>query len=110
PLTVTLRQEANGAVRVGNTRVLLELVIQPCHDGATPEAIVHEYYDTLKLGDVYAVIAYYLTHQEQVEEYLRQQEELAEKVQCKIEAADKVRVREEVQVRTEPGTDNAPGR
>ena len=31
-----LRQEENGAIRVGKSRVLLELVIQAFQDGATP--------------------------------------------------------------------------
>src|SRR5262249_26086732 len=87
PLAVPLRQEASGAVRVGDTRVLLELVIHAWQDGATPEAIVSDYYDTLKLEDVYAVIAYYLTHREQIDRYLQQREELAQQVQQKIEAA-----------------------
>jgi len=37
---VPLRQDERGAIRVGNTRVLLELVIEAYLDGATPETIV----------------------------------------------------------------------
>lgn len=33
-----LRREASGAIRVGASRVLLELVIRAFQDGATPEA------------------------------------------------------------------------
>ena len=68
-----LREDAWGALRVGESRVLLELVIQAFDDGATPEAIVQSY-STLKLPDVYAVIAYYLRHRQQVEEYLAKRE------------------------------------
>ena len=41
------RREPIGAVRVGTSRVLLELVIRAFQDGQTPEAIV-ESYETLK--------------------------------------------------------------
>ena len=48
-----LREDASGALRVGNSRVLLELVIRAFQDGATPESIVQRY-STLALADVYA--------------------------------------------------------
>ena len=38
-----LREDAAGALRVGNSRVLLELVIRAFQDGATPETIVQRY-------------------------------------------------------------------
>src|SRR5262245_43791559 len=85
PLPVPLRQEATGAIRVANTRVLLELVIRAFQDGATPETIVQRY-ETLQLADVYAVIGYYLKHKQQVEDYLRQREAQAEEIRRKIEA------------------------
>ena len=34
-----LHQDASGAIRIGNSRVLLELVIHAFEDGATPETI-----------------------------------------------------------------------
>ncbi|HEV3260924.1 MAG TPA: DUF433 domain-containing protein [Gemmataceae bacterium] len=85
PQPVPLRQDDTGAIRVGSTRVLLELLIRAFQDGASPESIVQRY-ETLKLADVYAVISYYLTHQQEIEEYLRQREELADQVRRKIEA------------------------
>lgn len=74
--TPPLRQDADGALRVGNTRVLLELVVRAFQDGATPEAIVQRY-STLSLADVYAVLAYYLRHPAEVEEYLDLREQKA---------------------------------
>lgn len=68
-----LQEDNAGALRVGETRVLLELVIRAFQDGATPEAIAQRY-DTLMLSDVYAVIAYYLRHRSDVEEYLASRE------------------------------------
>ena len=80
-----LREGSDGAMRVGNSRVLLELVIQSFQDGATPETIVQQY-SSLNLSDVYSVIAYYLRHRSEVEEYLSQREEKAERVRQQIES------------------------
>lgn len=74
---VPLRAEESGAVRVGQTRVLLELVIGAHKEGLSPEEIV-EHYTTLSLADVYAVVAYYLRHRDEVEEYLRERERKGE--------------------------------
>jgi uncharacterized protein (DUF433 family) len=80
-----LREDATGALRVGDSRVLLELIIRAFQDGATPETIVQRY-STLVLADVYAVIAYYLHHRSEVEEYLTRREQSAEEVRRRIEA------------------------
>lgn len=72
-----LRQEEDGAVRVGKSRVLLELVIYAHQQGMPPAEIVYNY-DTLDLADVYAVIAYYLRHQEAVDAYVAEREAIGE--------------------------------
>jgi uncharacterized protein (DUF433 family) len=69
---------------VGNTNVLLEMVIWAFQDGATPESIVQRY-STLDLGDVYAVIAYYLRHRADVDAYLARREQKTEEVRQRIE-------------------------
>jgi uncharacterized protein (DUF433 family) len=74
-----LTQDSTGAVRVGKSRVLLELVIRAFEDGASPESIVQRY-STLSLADVYSSIGYYLRHRPEVEAYLRHREELANSV------------------------------
>jgi uncharacterized protein (DUF433 family) len=81
PITI----DKDGAARVGGTRVLLQMVIGAFHRGDSPEQIVDSF-DTLSLADVYAVIAYYLNHREEVDEYLRQQRETAENLRREIEA------------------------
>ncbi len=83
--TPPLREEADGAVRVGDSRVLLELVIRAFQDGATPEAIVQRY-DTLALSEVYAVIGYYLRHPREVKDYLDSREQKGDEVQNRIES------------------------
>ena len=80
-----MRVDAGGVVRVGKSRVILDLVVSQYEDGMTPEDMVRAY-DTLVLADVYAVIAYYLRHRDEVLAYLRRREEQAQALQAKIEA------------------------
>ncbi|BAY79019.1 hypothetical protein NIES25_54990 (plasmid) [Nostoc linckia NIES-25] len=81
--TPPLREDETGAIRVGNSRVLLEIVIRAFQDGASPESIVQRY-STLSLSDVYSTIGYYLRHQNAVETYLDHREQLAESVQQRL--------------------------
>jgi uncharacterized protein (DUF433 family) len=81
-----LRQDEGGAFRVGESRVLLEIVMHEFQDGATPEAIVQDF-PTLRLADIYAVIAYALRRPEEIEDYLAGCEREAEEVRRRIEAA-----------------------
>ena len=81
PLTVNL----DGVVRVGGTRVTLDTVIFVFKQGATAEEIVYRY-PSLKLGDVYASIAFYLNHQEDVEAYLKQRQQQAQEIRQMNEA------------------------
>jgi uncharacterized protein (DUF433 family) len=83
---VPLDRLPNGVLRVAGTRIGLDLVIGAYKAGQTPEQIV-EAYDSLRLADVYALIAYYLDHTEQVEEHLREEDKLAEELRRKIEAS-----------------------
>ncbi len=70
---VPLRTDEYGTVRVGQTRVTLDLVMAAFQEGYSAEEIVH-HFPALDLGDVYAVIAYYLHHQAEVDAYLAEQE------------------------------------
>ena len=79
-----LREDKTGAIRVGKSRVLLEMVIHAFQDGESPETIADNY-STLTLSDVYGAIAYYLKNKDSVEEYLNQREELAESVKQRIQ-------------------------
>jgi len=58
-----------GIVRVGATRVTLDTLVAAFREGATAEEIVQQY-PSLALADVYAVIAYYLRRQPEVDAYL----------------------------------------
>jgi uncharacterized protein (DUF433 family) len=85
-----LRLDEGGAVRVGNTRVSLDLVVEQYENGMAPEDMVRAY-DTLVLADVHAVIAYYLRHRAEVQAYLKRRKEEAEALRAKIET-DRPRV------------------
>lgn len=88
PLTliIPLREDPPGVLRVGKSRVLLELVIHAFQQGKTPESIVQSY-DTLDLSDVYAVVSYYMANPDPIDEYLRECDVRAEAVRQRIEAS-----------------------
>jgi uncharacterized protein (DUF433 family) len=83
--TPPIRLDASGALRVGQSRVLLELVIRAFHDGATPENIVQRYPSTT-LADVYGVVAYYLRHPGDVETYMAEREIRGEGLRQRVES------------------------
>ncbi|HQU47206.1 MAG TPA: DUF433 domain-containing protein [Pirellulales bacterium] len=85
-LAVPLHQDPTGVVRVGKGRVMLEVVIYAYQQGEPPEGII-EMYPALELGDVYAVIAYYLAHRPEVDEYWRRCDEEAAVVRKRTEAS-----------------------
>jgi len=84
-ISVPIRTDEYGAIRVGGTRVLLDLIVIRYQQGDTPEQI-HEGFPTVKLADIYAVITYYLSNKEVVDEYLRRRDEEAKEIRRKIEA------------------------
>ncbi len=85
-LAIPLRADPPGVLRVGNSRVLLELVIRAFQRGQTPESIVQSY-TTLGLPDVYAVVSYYLTNPGPIDAYLSQCDDRAAETRHKIEAS-----------------------
>jgi uncharacterized protein (DUF433 family) len=74
-----LTTNPHGVVCVGGTRVTLDTVVAVFKQGSTAEEIVHRY-PSLRLGDVYASIAFYLNHQQDVEEYLQQRQQQAQEI------------------------------
>jgi uncharacterized protein (DUF433 family) len=85
-LSVPLKTDAQGVVRVGGTRVTLDTVVGAFVRGATPEEIVQDY-SSLDLADVYTVLAYYLRNRPAVETYLDEQRQKGEAIQRQMEAA-----------------------
>src|SRR3954464_4130433 len=72
-LPIRVDHESNGALRVGPTRVTLEVVLTAHLQGNTPEQIV-ESFDTLNLADVYAVIGHYYRHKAEFDAHLAEVE------------------------------------
>ena len=68
-LSYPLRQDTDGVIRVGPTRVTLDTVVAAFRQGATAEEIRLRY-PAVELADVYEVIGYYLRHRAVVDGYL----------------------------------------
>jgi len=83
-LPVPLEMDREGVLRVSGTRVTLDTVISAFDRGATPEEIASQY-PTVPLPDIYAVIAYYLTHRDEVLAYLNRRRQQAAEVRAENE-------------------------
>ena len=70
-----VRQDEQGVLRVGDTRVMLDSVVAAFHQGHSAETIAQQY-PALSLEEVYGAIAYYLANQDDVDQYLRRQDEV----------------------------------
>jgi uncharacterized protein (DUF433 family) len=82
---VPMKVDRHGVIRVGGTRVRLDTVIFAFNEGCTAEEIVSQY-PTLKLADVYAVIAYYLNNRVEIDAYLSTRVEAGKTWRQKIAA------------------------
>jgi uncharacterized protein (DUF433 family) len=80
-----LRVDAQGVVRVGDSQVLLDIVIREFNNGAEPETIARGF-PTLDLADVYAVVGYYLRHRQEIDEYLDARRQQAVTLRSEIES------------------------
>ncbi|HEV7375648.1 MAG TPA: DUF433 domain-containing protein [Pyrinomonadaceae bacterium] len=83
--TLPLRLTEDGTIRIANSRVSLDSVVQHYKLGASAEQIAQKF-PALGLADVYAAISYYLNHEETVEEYLQRQEAKGDEIQKRIES------------------------
>jgi len=86
-LPAPLWKDEQGAIRVANTRVTLDVIIAAYQHGDTPNEI-NNGFPTLTLADIYAVLAYYVSNREQVHAYLRERDEQADLIYREIEAVD----------------------
>ena len=84
PITPPLTTLPDGTVRVGHTRVNLESVISLFQEGLSAESIV-EAFPALQLNEVYAIIAYYLNHREDVDAYLQERDAEADQFQQELQ-------------------------
>ena len=82
---VPLREDSEGVIRVGGTRVTLDTVLTAYMKGSTPEQIVQDY-SALEIADIYAAIAYSLRHRQEVEGYLARRRRAADEVRQEFKA------------------------
>ena len=101
-LSLPLEMDHDGVIRISGTRVTLETIISAFDRGATPEEIASQY-PTVPLADIYAVIAYYLSHRNEVEAYLAQRRHEAARIRAENERRfDPRGIRERLMARRQP--------
>jgi uncharacterized protein (DUF433 family) len=88
PLTITpqpvpLTTTEHGDIRVAETRVPLETIIEDYNNGASPEDMVLNY-SSLNLADVHAVLSYYLRNKEAVDTYVQEQKQQAKETRERL--------------------------
>lgn len=84
-VALPLKQDEDGTIRVSGTRVTLDTLIGFYQQGEPPEEL-HAAFTTVSLADIYAVIAYYLAHQTEVDAYLKQRSQEAERIRQEWES------------------------
>ena len=82
---IPLESREDGTIMVAGTRIPLDTIILAFRNGDSAEEIV-EQYDTLRIADVYAIIGYYLDHQEEADDYLRRRQADADEFRRNMEA------------------------
>ena|SRR5437763_15856818 len=75
----TYVDQQDGAYRIGGTRVSLDSVVYAYRRGASPESIQRSF-PSLTLEQVHGALAFYLSHQREVDKYLLQGEEKFEEL------------------------------
>lgn len=109
PSPPPLRWAEDDAVRVGDTRITLDLIVAEYENGMSAEEIVCAY-DVLLLAEVYSAIAFYLQHPQRAREYLRQREQHARELRETIERDRPPLTRTELLARRVKETIDAPTR
>ena len=82
---IPLAADEHGTMRIAGTRVTLDSIVALFDQGATPEQITQSF-PGLKLGDVYAVVTFYVRNRDDVRAYLDKEEREAEELRQKIQA------------------------
>jgi uncharacterized protein (DUF433 family) len=80
---VPLASDDTGTVRVSGTRVTLDTLVGLYEQGLTAEEIQIEL-PVLDLPDIYAALAYYLTHRETVRAYLNDRREQTDRFRADV--------------------------
>jgi uncharacterized protein (DUF433 family) len=84
-VSVPLSMDDTGTVRVHGTRLTLDTVLGAYERGDTPQEIVEGFPD-LSVADVYAILAFYFHHREEVDAYIQEKEARGDELRKMIEA------------------------
>jgi uncharacterized protein (DUF433 family) len=107
-ITLPIYTDEYGVLRVSETRITLHTLLKTYQFEKSPEAL-HEAYPTIPLADVYAIVAYYLAHQEDVDDYLQAIDEQAEAKRRTHEATSTTPTREQLLARLNQPSDSSDG-
>ena len=80
----------DGSIRLKGTRLLLDIVIGAHQRGDCPEEIFEAFpSNEYTVADIYAVLAYYLSHKDKMDNHLAKRKNKAEAIWKKIESDPK---------------------
>jgi uncharacterized protein (DUF433 family) len=82
---IPLAEDADGVIRVENTRVTLDSIVHAFSEGASAEEIV-ERFPAISLGAAYASITFYLQNKTEIDAYLKRREADSEHLRMQIDA------------------------
>lgn len=81
---VPLRVDSDGVIRIGKTRVTLDIVIRAFKRGESPETIAAQF-SAISLAEAYGAIAHYLQHQADIDAYMKEGEASASRIRRELE-------------------------
>jgi uncharacterized protein (DUF433 family) len=94
-----LREDADGVVRIGATRVTLQTVVAAYDQGSTPEEITLRY-PVLSLEQVYSTISFFLANEGELRRYVAEEWAAGEEARRESERQPAVaRLRERLRAR-----------
>ena len=82
---VPLSVASDGTIRIAETRVSLDSVLHHYQQGATAEEIAMRF-PALRLADIHSCLAYYLNHQDELDDYVTQRRLAANELERRITA------------------------
>lgn len=101
-LTLPFRQIPDGTIRIGDTLISLETILDSYLCGQGPEEI-HSGFPFIDLADIHAIIAFYLKNRETVDRYLAEQEADSQRILRELaEMRANAEKREPLNVQQEP--------
>jgi uncharacterized protein (DUF433 family) len=79
-----LRTDDTGTIRVANTRLALDVLLEFYRQGHSVEQL-QEGFPFLSLADIHSVIGYYLRHRSEIDDYLVRRANEAAELRAEIE-------------------------